>query len=112
MTGRAVLGRVDVVEVLNLDALLRELGFSLVAGFAFEPERKSPAHVGELADGTKIRLGISVTVETPSHAERLGLIDDFHLVDSAVTGDTPDATVHMCLMTEVCVVGDVMNLGP
>ena len=36
MTGRAVLGRVDVVEVLNLDALLRELGFSLVTGFAFE----------------------------------------------------------------------------
>ena len=58
MTGRAVLGRVDVVEILNLDALLRELGFSLVAGFAFEAERKSPAHVGELAHRTTLSVQV------------------------------------------------------
>lgn len=101
-----------MVEILNLDALLSELGFSLVACVTFKAKRKSPAHVGELAHGTEIWLRISVTVEAPSHAERLRLIDDLHLVDSAMTGDAPDTTIHVGLVTEVGIVGDVMDLGP
>src|SRR5207302_7247604 len=63
--------------------------------FAVEPRReppdvpgRRPLHVGDLRDGASIETGVAVAVEAPAHAEGLHLGDRFHLVDSAVAGDT------------------------
>ena len=42
-------------------------------------------HVRDLIEGAQMRFWVSVTVETPAHAERLGLVDRFHVVNAAMT---------------------------
>src|SRR5688572_1790556 len=73
---------------------------------------RAPAHVGHLILRTQMTLGLAVAVETPAHAERLGLMDDVHVVDAAVAGDAADAAVDVGAVVEECVVGEVVDLGP
>jgi hypothetical protein len=41
---------------------------------------------------TKVRFRIAMALQTPAHAQRLGLPNNFHSVDSAVTFDATDAS--------------------
>ena len=52
----------------------------------------------------------SMAVQAPFHALRFMLIDDFHLIDRAVTGITAHTAVHVNGVVEVGVFGDNMNL--
>src|SRR6187431_2628602 len=98
MTCRAVSWRSNVV-------LLAEL-------FAEFGTRLRPCHVGDLADRPKVRLWVAMAVQAPAHAERLVLIDLFHLIDPPVTAHAADAAGHVGAMVEVDVVGEVVDLHP
>ena len=62
--------------------------------------------------GTPVGTGVAVAVEAPAHTERRHLRDDFHLVDTTVTGDTADSAGHVRVMVEVGVVGKLVDANP
>src|SRR6187431_2211115 len=98
MTCRAVSGRSNVV-------LLAEF-------FAEFGTRLSPSHVRDLFDRPEVRLRIAMAVQAPAHAERLVLVNLFHLVDPAVTTHAADAAGHVGAVVEVGVVREVVDLHP
>ena len=53
-----------------------------------------------------------MTLETPPHAERLGLIHFLHLVDPPVAFDTSDTARHVSAVVEVGVVGKGVDSHP
>src|SRR6185503_18814614 len=55
---------------------------------------------------------IAVAVETPAHADRLGLRDDLHLIDPPVTAHAAYAAREVHLVIEVDVVGKVVDADP
>jgi len=71
-----------------------------------------PVHVEDLRWWTEEILGRTVAVQTPLHAEGLGLIDHAHLIDGAMAAIAAHTTVHMDGVVEVGVVGQTVNLHP
>ena len=61
---------------------------------------------------TDMRGRITVALKTPTHAERLVLVDDFHGVNSAMALHTTDATVHVGRVVEVGIIRQVMDPDP
>ncbi len=57
-------------------------------------------------------FGSAVTFQTPTHAVRFGMVNDFHMVDVAVTSHTTDATVDVDGMIEIDVIRCLMNSNP
>src|SRR6478752_7170022 len=98
MTCRAVGWRSNVVLLAELFA---ELG-----------ARLGPSHVGDLFNRPQIRLWIAMAVQAPAHAERLVLVDLFHLIDPPVTAHAADAAGHVGAVVEISVVGKVVDLHP
>src|SRR3954452_529713 len=98
MACRAVSWRSNVVLLAELFA---ELGSWL-----------GPSHVGDLFDRPQIRFRVAMAVQTPAHAERLVLVDLFHLIDPTVTADAANAAGHVGAVVEVGVVGEVVDLHP
>src|SRR6478609_8867825 len=98
MTCRAVGWRSNVVLLAELFA---ELG-----------ARLGPSHVGDLFDRPQVRLWIAMAVQAPAHAERLVLVDLFHLIDPTVTAHAADAAGHVGAVVEVGVVREVVDLHP
>ena len=74
--------------------------------------RLGPSHVGDLFDRPQVRLRIAMAVQAPAHAERLVLVDLFHLIDPTVTADAADAAGHVGAVVEVGVVRKVVDLHP
>ena len=65
----------------------------------------NPSHIGDLIERAQVVFGSPVTIETPPHGQRLVLANHLHLVDSTMTGNTADASVHMGAMIEVDEIG-------
>jgi hypothetical protein len=59
-----------------------------------------------------MRPRIAVTSDTPTHAERLLLNDDRHLIDAAVTFDATDTGRDVNAVIEVRVIREQMNPHP
>jgi hypothetical protein len=53
-----------------------------------------------------------VTVQTPFHLQRRSLVNDRHLVDTAMTRRAPDAFVHVNRVIEVRKIRQVVNANP
>jgi hypothetical protein len=53
-----------------------------------------------------------MTLETPLHLQRRGLISDWHLVDSSVAGGTTHTFVYVNAVIEVGVVRKIVNSNP
>src|SRR6188768_1451542 len=53
-----------------------------------------------------------MAVQAPAHAERLVLVDLFHLIDPPVTAHAADAAGHVGAVVEISVVGKVVDLHP
>ena len=53
-----------------------------------------------------------MTVETPSHAERLLLFDHFHLTQVAMTGGASDAFGDMNAVIEIGIIGKFVHFYP
>ena len=102
MTGRAVLGGVHFPVVGELLAL-RFLNIRICT---------LPAEVGDPVEWTQIRTRIPVTVQTESHAKRLGVIDLVHLVDLTMTVNAAHTPIHVNRVIEVNVVRNFVNLHP
>ena len=59
-----------------------------------------------------MRTRIAMAIQTPPHAQRLGLVNLLHLIDPSVALDATHAMVHMGLMAEVNVLRQIVNLDP
>ena len=53
-----------------------------------------------------------MTIETPLHLQRVGFIDERHLVDAAMAGRATDPLVHMNTVVEVHEAGKVVDAIP
>lgn len=71
-----------------------------------------PIHVKDLRGRTKEILRGTMTIQTPLHAQRLGLVDNAHFVHRAMAAITADAAVHVNGMVEVGIIGEAMDLNP
>src|SRR5690348_17549948 len=61
----------------------------------------APVHARHLIAWPQARRGIAVTVQAPSHLERLGTGQQRHVVDPPVTGDAGHAAGNVDGMIEV-----------
>ena len=102
MTGRAVLRRIHFPVVRKLFSLRLLHRWILML----------PAQVCDFIEGTKIRTGISVTLETEGHAEGFFVVNFLHLIDLAVTMNTADTPVYMDGVVEINVIGKLVDLHP
>lgn len=71
-----------------------------------------PIHIENLRGRTEELLGCAMAIKTPFHAERLGLMDDIHLIDRTVATVAAHTTIHMHSMVEVGVIWQAMHLHP
>lgn len=71
-----------------------------------------PGHAGDLVERPEVGFGITMAFEAPGHAERLFVLDHFHLIDSTMAGDAADATVDVGRVIEVDKVRQAMHLDP
>src|SRR5690606_26904154 len=71
-----------------------------------------PVHIGGLLGRAQVRLWVAMAIEAPAHAELFLLVDDFHLVHTAVARHTANAARHMRAVVEVDVVGQVVHFDP
>ena len=71
-----------------------------------------PVEVGDLVERAEVVFGGTMAFETPSHAVRFGVVNDFHMVHMSVTGDAADAAIHVNGMVKVNVIGRFMNSHP
>ena len=71
-----------------------------------------PAELRDVFDRTEVRSGISMTVQAPTHAERLHLLHNVHLVYATVTAHATHTGCNVRLMVEVNVVGELVDLDP
>ena len=74
--------------------------------------RGFPIQVGDLVERSKMILGGAMALQTPAHAVRFGVIDDFHVIDLAVAGDTAHAAVHVDGVVEINVVRRLVDPDP
>lgn len=82
---------------------LSELSLSLhdLAGIVFELMLFQiifdiVVEIGHLFDRPEMLFWRTVTVKTPSHSERLVMVNNFHVVDVAMTALAGHSAVHMC----------------
>ena len=73
-----------MVEVNEFKAFFGTELFPLVIG-----------KVGDFGNRTEIFQRVAVTLKAPAHRQRLLALNDFHLVDSSMTGNTSNSTIHM-----------------
>ena len=59
-----------------------------------------------------MRIRVTVTVQTPRHRQRFGLINTVHFVDPTVATHTTNSTCDVSAVVEVDIVGQVVNSLP
>ena len=59
-----------------------------------------------------VRGGVAVAIETPLHRKRFLLLNDFHLIDAAVAGNTTNASHDVSSVVEVHKIRQVMDAFP
>ena len=99
MAGRAAEVWIDV-EFFNplLAVLFRILNLEIQFGYQ-----------SRVAD---VRGGVAVAIETPLHRKRFLLLNDFHLIDAAVAGNTTNASHDVSSVVEVHKIRQVMDAFP
>lgn len=102
MAASAAYGRRDLV---SFDKLCRPF-------WVVRHLRGPPIQVRDLIEGTDAGLGIAVTVQTKTHAERLGVLHHIHLVDLAVALVARNTTVHVNGVIEINEVRHLMDALP
>ena len=102
VTNRAIRLRIDIVRCSQLFAE-RQL-------FFFASCR--PSQIGHLFHWPKVRLRITVAVQTPSHRLILGLVHNVHLIHSTVARNAGYTAVHVRRMIEIDIVGQPVNPDP
>jgi hypothetical protein len=65
-----------------------------------------------LVEGAELIFWSPVAFQTPSHAVRLGVVNDLHMVDMTVTGYAANPPVHMDGMVKIDVVRGLVNADP
>ena len=55
---------------------------------------------------------VAVAVKTPSHAERLGLVDPFHAIDPSMAGNAAYAPADVGAVVEIDVIGKIVDPDP
>ena len=73
---------------------------------------RRPFHLKHLVTRANEVLGIAMTLQTPLHLQRRDLPCLRHLIDSTVTGRTPDTLVHVNTVIEIDEVRQVVNPSP
>ena len=71
-----------------------------------------PIHVKDLRGRTKEILWGTMTIQTPLHAQRLGLVDNAHFVHRTMAAVTADTPVNVNGMVEVGIIGEAVDLNP
>ena len=71
-----------------------------------------PIQIGNLVEGAEVIFRSPVTLETPSHAVRFGVVNDLHVVHMTVTSYAANPPVHMDGVVEIDVVRGLMNADP
>ena len=71
-----------MVQIENFGSLFREPGLFGFQLFTLQTKCKSPTQVGDLINWAQVRFGVSMTLKAPPHAQGLGLVDLFHLINS------------------------------
>ena len=71
-----------------------------------------PIQIGDLVEGAEVIFRSPVTLETPSHAVRFGVVNDLHVVHMTVTSYAANPPVHMDGVVEIDVVRGLMNADP
>jgi len=108
VTGRAGLERLDIVIVHHLFTLqLLEAGILL--WIILVP---LPIQIRDLVLRTHLRRWVAMAIEAECHAQRLIMVNLFHLVDGAVTFDAAYAAIDVDGVIEINEVGHAMNLDP
>jgi len=54
-----------------------------------------PIQVGDLVERAKMILRGAMTLQAPTHTVGFGMVDDFHVIDLAVTSHATDTPVHV-----------------
>src|SRR5579883_742530 len=98
--------RVAVQQLLNV-VLLNQLGPQRLLRL-----RRDVMQIEYLAPWTDKPFGISMTIQTPFHVQRVALVSNFHLVDRPVASGAADALVHMNAVIEVDEVRQVVQPRP
>jgi len=83
-----------------------------VFDLAFFASRVNPIEIGYLGDRAKILFGIAVTLQAPTHAHGLIVLNNFHLIDFPVTFYARDAAVYVNGVIKINVVGSLVNSHP
>lgn len=102
MTTGTILRRVDI-------PLLLQLGSNLLLRFAVGG---FPVEIENLIDRPQVFFGVSMAIQTPTHAQRFVLIHDVHVVHIAVTANTANPTINVNRMVEIGEVRDLMDPDP
>jgi len=71
-----------------------------------------PIEIKNLVFGSQIVFGVPMTLQTPSHAVWLGLINHWHMIDRTVATETTDAPVHMRRVIVINVIDCAMDPHP
>jgi len=71
-----------------------------------------PSHVGDLGVGPEIRIGITVAIKTPRHAQWLLLMNLNHLVNPTMAAHATHAGRKVNAVIEKRVVGQHVNANP
>jgi len=78
----------------------------------------SPLHIGHLRDGPDelavalLGLYVAMAVQAPAHAERLDLMDSFHLINATVAFHAAYSSRDVNAVVEVDVVWELVNPNP
>ena len=102
MTTGTILRWIDIPLLLQLGSNLL-LRFT-VGGF--------PVEIENLIDRPQVLFRVSMTIQTPAHAQRFMLIHHVHVVHIAVTANTANPTINVNRMVEIGEVRDLMDPDP
>jgi len=102
MTTGAILRRVNI-------PLLLQLGSNLLLRFT---AGGLPVQVKDLIDRTQVFFRVPMAIQTPTHGQRLMLIDDVHMVHVAVAADATNSTINVNRVIEVSKIRDLMYPHP
>ncbi len=93
-------GSLDIQKLLLFCGKLRLVG------------RRGPGHVGDLAGRSQMIIGITMTGETPAHAERFLLSHHFHFCDVTMTAGTTDTHIDVCGVIKIDIVRRLVDADP
>ena len=71
-----------------------------------------PIQIGDLVERTEMVFRGTVTFEAPTHAVRLVVPDDLHVVHMTVAGHATDAAVHVGRVVKINVIGRLVDADP